>query len=329
MVDAPSSPPLPSTSRSSTPARSWWSTLCYSAALCSVAVVISGTRACQEDYVLGAQTRGLDPTPIPGETGTPRPTETPSTALTATPTALGTVTAVASLTPVATGSVPPTPTAPATSTPEVEPLSIRSVLRDTSASRDASERSGGSADSQGRGAATNPNWLGEAFVARVGADTDGDGFTDDVEKEHQSDAKDPNKVPGHSCASLLRDRLAGMDDDADGLLNSDEQRLGTNPVEADSDGDGCNDGAEMWSQSKPMDAKSIPQSEGGFCLSDEFKKSKGLTLGSDDNDNDGLADWLEMAIGSDTKSADSDGDGIYDGKEVQLGCDPLRKDYLG
>lgn len=328
MVDA-TPPPASPENRPAPPVRSLWNTVWYTVALCSVAVVVSGTRACQEDYVLGAQTRGLDPTPIPGETGTPRFTDTPTIVPTTSATTSPTVspTSTGSLTPIPFGS--PTPTATVAS----DMLGILSAVRDATASRDSKDGTNRGADGQQgsttSAAAANPNWLGEAFVARVGTDTDGDGFTDEAEKEYGSDPKDAQKVPGHSCASLLRDRLAGVDDDADGLLISDERRLGTNPAEADSDGDGCVDGAEVWSQSKPLDPNSLPGSEAGFCLSDELKKRKGLSLEADDSDKDGLVDWLEMAIGSDTKSADSDGEGIYDGKEVQLGCDPLRKDYLG
>lgn len=326
MVD-PTSPSSSPSTPCPTSSRSLWSSVGYTIALCSVAVVVSGTRACQEDYALGAQTKGVDPTAIPDVTTTP--TETPETTATATPTASPTPTPVGTLTPVPAGSATPTPSPAPTSAL----LGILSEVKDASASRGSQDGSNPTADGrQGgadSGASVNPNWLGEAFVARIGTDTDGDGFTDEVENEYGSDSKDARRVPGYSCASLLRDRLAGIDDDADGLSVSDERRLGTNQAESDSDGDGCVDGAEVWSQSNPLDAQSLPMSEGGFCLSDEFKKSKGLLFEQDDSDNDGLVDWLEMAIGSDTKSADSDGDGIYDGKEVQLGCDPLRKDYLG
>jgi hypothetical protein len=53
----------------------------------------------------------------------------------------------------------------------------------------------------------------------------------------------------------------GKDGDADGddLTNGEELRLGTNPVVADTDGDGWKDGFEVLAQSNPLDPKSVPQ----------------------------------------------------------------------
>ncbi|WP_135534002.1 hypothetical protein [Halostella pelagica] len=95
-----------------------------------------------------------------------------------------------------------------------------------------------------------------------------------------------------------RDRVVPQnDDDRDGLTNEQERRVGTDPTEADTDGDGLNDGAEV------------------------------LTYNTDptetDTDNDGLDDGREVTIGTDPTDADTDGDGIPDGEEVDQGSDPL------
>ena len=45
-----------------------------------------------------------------------------------------------------------------------------------------------------------------------------------------------------------------MDNDGDGLADSDEATIGTDPACADSDGDGQSDGAEVDCGSDPLDA---------------------------------------------------------------------------
>lgn len=306
-------------------ARTVWESLWYGVALCSMAVVISGTRACQEDYEVGGQTKGFNPTPSNSNT----PTETPTPDGSASPTATATLSLSPTATATATGSPSPSPT-------DGEPAAFRKVLTQLDKEATPSEQGESGAEGRSNGSpgtiasgSGGANWLGEAFVARVGPDSDGDGFTDEAEAEYGSNPQSGGNAPGFTCASLLRERLAGVDDDGDGLTRGDEMRSGTNPGEADSDGDGCADGAEVWSGSSPVDPKSLPTSRGGFCLGDTAKLQRGLSTEVDDTDADGLVDWLELALGTDPRSADSDGDGIYDGKEVTLGCDPLRRDFLG
>jgi len=312
--------------------RTRWYSFWYGIAICSIGVVVSGTRACQENYVVGGQTKGFNPTPSNSET----PTETP------TPSASASTTASPSPSPTASE----TPTGSPTATPTEEPSTdaFREVVKNLKGESPAkigekgtnddrfdssSDGLNGLSGSGMPGSAGEANWLGEGFVARVGPDSDGDGFTDETETELGSDPQSSGRSPASSCASLLQDRLKGIDDDGDGLAQGDEMRYGTSPAEADSDGDGCADGAEVWSESSPVDPKSLPNSRGGFCLSDELKVVRGLPVDRDDADADGVVDWLEFALGTDPRAADSDGDGIYDGKEVSLGCDPLRKDFLG
>jgi len=92
------------------------------------------------------------------------------------------------------------------------------------------------------------------------------------------------------------------DADGDGIADSTEASLGTNPNNPDSDGDGMLDGLETdVDATDPLDADS-------FAI---------------DSDLDGLSDTFEAAVGSDPALADTDGDGVPDGWDIFLGGDPL------
>jgi hypothetical protein len=94
-----------------------------------------------------------------------------------------------------------------------------------------------------------------------------------------------------------------MDDDNDGLSNSSENELGTNPNKADSDGDGLSDRDEIIWGSNPLQP---------------------------DTDADGLSDQEEYTLGSDPNQKDTDGDG-YDDKAENIAGTLLedRFDYPG
>ena len=87
------------------------------------------------------------------------------------------------------------------------------------------------------------------------------------------------------------------DADGDGLTNTEENSLGTNPRDSDSDNDGLGDGDEVDTYgSSPTDA---------------------------DSDSDGLGDGDEVNIhGSNPTLEDSDADGFYDKFEVDNGYSP-------
>nr|WP_282594651.1 hypothetical protein [Halomarina salina] len=78
--------------------------------------------------------------------------------------------------------------------------------------------------------------------------------------------------------------------------------LDTDPTEADTDGDGLDDAAELDGPTDPTRA---------------------------DTDNDGLDDGAEQAAGSDPTVADTDEDGLTDGREADLGTDPTATDTDG
>lgn len=91
-----------------------------------------------------------------------------------------------------------------------------------------------------------------------------------------------------------------MDADADGLSDTEEQILGTNPAMADTDGDLLTDG-------------------------DEIKKYLTSPI-LKDTDSDGLNDGEEInTYKTDPNNPDTDGDTYKDGDEVKAGYNPLQK----
>jgi len=95
------------------------------------------------------------------------------------------------------------------------------------------------------------------------------------------------------------------DADGDNISDTDEATLGTDPNNADSDGDGIMDGIETGVlDSDPLDASS----PGTATV---------------DPDGDGLPTVIENGLGTDPNNADSDNDGISDGWEFFLGNNPL------
>src|SRR5207247_2287959 len=85
----------------------------------------------------------------------------------------------------------------------------------------------------------------------------------------------------------------GGDPDNDGLSNLEEQSAGTDPRNADTDGDGLTDGQEVHNvHTNPSKA---------------------------DTDGDGLTDGAEIGVyGTDPLKADTDGGGVNDGTEVNI-----------
>ena len=88
--------------------------------------------------------------------------------------------------------------------------------------------------------------------------------------------------------------------DSDELTDGDEVlRRGTDPRNADTDGDKLKDGEEVRLGSDPRKA---------------------------DTDNDGLGDADEVARGTSPVNPDTDGDSLIDGDEVKIGTNPLNSD---
>ena len=145
------------------------------------------------------------------------------------------------------------------------------------------------------------------------ADSDDDGLTDGAEIDtHATDPNDPDSDNGGVWDGAEVDNgtspLAPADDnptaqpdtDGDGLIDTLEDLLGSDPSQPDSDGDGIDDRAEV------EDYSTDPSTP--------------------DTDGDGVDDDEEISDGTDPRAADTDGDGLTDGEEAGLGTDPLDRD---
>ncbi len=144
-------------------------------------------------------------------------------------------------------------------------------------------------------------------------DNDGDGLSDyDEVNVHLTDPNNPDSdgdsMPDgwevtYSLAVNPLDPDDGDDDyEPDGLSNSNEYWAGTNPENADTDGDSMLDGWEFL-----------------------YTNAVSPTNGSDgigDYEPDGLNNSNEHVYGTNPELADTDGDGVLDGAEVSAGSNP-------
>jgi hypothetical protein len=249
----------------------------------SLGVVVSGTKACQTDYELGAQSKvptgTVTPTPTSADDGTARPTGT----VTATPTSTSegdeTDPDAPTATPVATSTA-------AASNGEDDLFNELSKL---GATTEGASKPGGVAGTAG-GVVKPENWLGEAFSKEENGswqDSDGDGFSDELEEQHGTDPNGASSAPRSALVTRLATRVG-----SDALT---EESIPESDAAADADADG---------------------------VSDDIEEKRGMNPRAVDSDNDGLSDNRELAFGSNPLQIDSDGDGISDGREYEFGADP-------
>jgi hypothetical protein len=101
----------------------------------------------------------------------------------------------------------------------------------------------------------------------------------------------------------------GLDSDRDGLSDEFERCVKTDPQSRDMDQDGLTDADEVLA-----------------CLFPKPGPVKCSNPTKSDSDSDGLADPLEVRIGTNPNVADTDQDGVPDGVELQRGLNPLNPD---
>jgi hypothetical protein len=270
---------------------------CASALLVvATGVLVSGTKACQRDYDFASQSN------VPAATGTPLNTATAAATTTVTVTITGSITP-GTATP---GTVTPTGTAdPGGDSEETQgavggddlfnELSSLSEGRSLAGAPVAKELEGAAGDSSKGG----ENWLGGAFSKDAEGswkDRDGDGFSDTLEEEKQSDPQDSASTPRLSGGTRLEDRVRPQDVEQEADRRGDEsRRSGDEEVELDTDVDG------------------IP---------DEIETQRGLNPRAADSDQDGIRDDREVVLGTNPLRVDSDSDGISDAREYAAGSDP-------
>ncbi len=156
-------------------------------------------------------------------------------------------------------------------------------------------------------------------------DTDGDGVPDQADPANNNPC-----VPNANSAACL-----ATDSDGDGLTNAQEDTLGTDRNDADTDGDGANDGVEaggnvnspadsdhdgipnlLDSSALDTDGDGIPNqtdpANGNACIPNANSAICLVT----DSDGDGLSNGQEDTLGTSRSNPDTDGDGVADGAEV-------------
>jgi len=100
------------------------------------------------------------------------------------------------------------------------------------------------------------------------------------------------------------------DSDKDGLTNTEENLLSTDPFNADSDGDDINDGEEI---------------KHGFDPRGPGKLVKNSLLKFfTDSDSDGLTNTEETLWKTNSNNTDTDSDGYSDFEEIKNGFDPIK-----
>lgn len=106
------------------------------------------------------------------------------------------------------------------------------------------------------------------------------------------------------------------DDDKDNLIKCDEENIGTNPDNPDTDSDGLNDGEEFLTyKTNPLN---IDSDLDGLTDSEEIKEYNTNPL-LVDSDNDKLSDYDEVkSYFTNPLNADTDGEGLSDGDEIKL-----------
>lgn len=157
-------------------------------------------------------------------------------------------------------------------------------------------------------------------------DSDGDGLTNDAEKQLGTDPKNADTdgdglTDGEEVNRYFTHPL-NADSDQDGLRDGAEVLTHkTNPNKADTDGDGLKDGDELSTHhTSPL---KMDSDNDGLTDGEEVQKYRSNPLVMD-TDGDGLSDGEEaLTYHTEVLKADTDGGSVNDGEEVARGSDPL------
>ncbi len=134
--------------------------------------------------------------------------------------------------------------------------------------------------------------------------------------------------------------IYGLDSDNDGLTDAEEAIIGTDPNDADSDGDGVPDAVEVGSDpANPVDTDSdgtpnaldVDDDGDGTLTAAEDTDADGdgnPATAPADTDGDGVPDYLDDNS-ADGPLADPDGDGLTNAEETSAGTDPNDADSDG
>ncbi|MDY5156830.1 hypothetical protein, partial [Actinotignum timonense] len=178
---------------------------------------------------------------------------------------------------------------------------------------------------------------------------DGDG---NVVVKVPGDAKDKDEITvtvkdGDKVFDTSKVTVTDPDTDGDGLTDSEEEKIGTDPNNPDTDGDGINDGDEVNGTKNPFkDDKSDPNGKPGNTdplnpdsdgdgvndgdeVTGKHNNGKPTNPNKADTDGDGVTDGDEKKDGTDPNNPDTDGDGLTDGDEKKIGTDPKNPDTDG
>lgn len=141
---------------------------------------------------------------------------------------------------------------------------------------------------------------------------------DEIAAQETAEALEATSVAATATAEEAA-RLG--DNDNDGLTNSQEEEMSTDPENADTDGDGLLDGAEV--NQHGTDPLNPDSDNDGLSDGDEINNYN-TAPNNPDTDGDGLTDGEEVNdIGTSPTDPDTDGDGLNDDVEVSGGTDPL------
>ena len=163
-------------------------------------------------------------------------------------------------------------------------------------------------------------------------DTDGDTQGDVCDEDDDNDGLTDTQEGELATDPLLTDT------DSDGLTDFEEVNLTTDPLFSDTDGDDLTDFEEANLGTSPLLADT--DSDGAIDSVDNCPVNAnadqlntdvddGDTQGNvcdEDDDNDGLTDLEELELGTEPLLTDTDSDGLTDFEEVNLGTDPLLAD---